>query len=85
MTTLENNNKRKTKSLEVKHSNMTFIVTISAHYMAALNCPSWSSNKYTAKIKETGEGIGMVGGRKLIKSQMQLINSRPDLFLKSIN
>jgi hypothetical protein len=53
--------------------------------MAALNCPSWSSNKYTAKIKETGEGIGMIGGRKLIKSQMQLINSRPDLFLKSIN
>ncbi len=82
MTTLQNTSTHKTKSIEVKYSNMTFIVTVSAHYMAALNCPSWSSNKYTAKIKETGEGIGGFGGRKLIKSQMQLINSRPDLFLR---
>ena len=82
MKTLSNTNTLKTKSIEIKYSNMTFIVTVLAHYMAALNCPSWSSNKYTAKIKETGEGIGCFGGRKLIKSQMQLINSRPDLFLR---
>jgi len=82
MKTLSNTNTLKTKSIEIKYSNMTFIVTVLAHYMAALNRPSWSSNKYIARIKETGESIGGFGGRKLIKSQMQLINSRPDLFLR---
>jgi hypothetical protein len=48
----------------------------------ALNNPSWAANKYTATIKETGEGIGLMGGRKLIKSQMELINSKPHLFLR---
>jgi hypothetical protein len=82
MKTLENTKTKKVKSIEVKFSNMTFIVQSYSHYIFALNNPSWSRNKYTATIKETGEGIGMMGGRDLIKKQMQLINSRPDLFLR---
>ena len=82
MTTLENTKTRKVKVIEVKYTNMTFIVQVHSHYMAALNNPGWATNRYTAKIKETGEGIGMMGGRKLIKSQMELINSKPHLFLK---
>ena len=82
MRTLENTNTRKVKVVEVKYSNMTFIVQAYSHYMAALNNPGWTTNRYTATIKETGEGIGMMGGRKLIKSQMELINSKPHLFLR---
>jgi len=82
MKTLENTKTRKVKTIEVKYSNMTFIVQAYSHFMVSLNNPSWSKTKFTATIKETGEGIGMMGGRKLIKSQMELINSRPDLFLK---
>jgi hypothetical protein len=82
MTTLESTAVRKVKAIEVSFSNMTFIVQAQSHYMAALNNPNWSTNRYTATIKETGEGIGMMGGRKLIKSQMELINSKPHLFLK---
>jgi len=82
MTTLESTKKRKVKTVEVKYSNMTFIVQANMHYMAALNNPGWSSIKYTATIKETGEGIGGMGDRKLIKRQMELINSKPDLFLQ---
>jgi len=82
MRTLENTNTRKVKVVEVKYSNMTFIVQAYSHYMAALNNPAWANNRYTATIKETGEGIGMMGGRKLIKSQMELINSKPHLFLR---
>jgi hypothetical protein len=81
MRTLENTKTRKVKIVEIKYSNMTFIVQAYSHYMAALNNPGWSKNRYTATIKETGEGIGMMGGRKLIKSQMELINSKPHLFL----
>lgn len=81
MTTLENTNKRKVKAIEVKYSNMTFIVQAYSHYMAALKNPHWATNRYTATIKETGENIGMMGGRKLIKEQMELINSKPHLFL----
>lgn len=81
MRTLENTKKRKVKTIEVKYSNMTFIVKVSSHYMAQLENPGWASNRYTATIKETGENIGMMGGRKLIKSQMELINSKPNLFL----
>ena len=82
MKTLQNTKTQKAKSIEVKFSNMTFIVESYSHYMVALINPSWSRNKYTATIKETGEGIGMMGGRDLIKKQMELINSRPDLFLR---
>lgn len=82
MKTLENTKTRKVKSVEVQYSNMTFIVEAYAYYMDILNNPSWTKNKYTATIKETGEDIGMMGGRKLIKSQMELINSKPHLFLK---
>ena len=81
MRTIESNKKRKIKTIELKYSNMTFIVEARSHFIIGFN-PSWATNKYTAKIKETGEGIGVIGGRKLIKSQMELINSRPDLFLK---
>lgn len=82
MKTVENTKTRKVKTVEVKYSNMTFIVEAYSHYMIALNNPSWARNRYTAKIKETGEGIGMMGDRKLIKSQMELINSKPQLFLR---
>ena len=82
MQTLENTKNRKVKAIEVIFSNMTFVVKASSHYIDAVNNPGWSKIKYTATIKETGEGIGMMGGRTLIKNQMELINSRPDLFLK---
>jgi hypothetical protein len=82
MKTLQNTKIRKIKTIEVIYSNMTFIVEASCHYMAALNNPGWSTIKYRANIKETGEGIGLMGGKSLIKRQMELMNSRPDLFLK---
>lgn len=82
MKTLLNTKTRKIKSIEVVYSNMTFIVEAYTYYMELLNNPSWTKIKYTATIKETGENIGMMGGRKLIKSQMELINSKPNLFLK---
>jgi len=82
MKTLENTKTRKVKSIEVIFSNMTFVIKASCHYMVALNNAGWSTIKYTATIKETGEGIGFIGGRTMIKRQMDLINSRPDLFLK---
>jgi trans-2-enoyl-CoA reductase len=82
MKTIENTTTRKVKSIELQYSNMTFIVESYSHFIIAVNNPSWSKNKYTATIKETGEGIGMMGGRDLIKKQMELINSRPDLFLR---
>lgn len=82
MKTLENTTTRKVKTIEVQYSNMTFIVQSYSHYITTVNNPSWTRNKYTATIKETGEGIGMMGGRDLIKKQMELINSRPDLFLR---
>jgi len=81
MTTLINTATRKTRTVEVIYSNMTFIVEANCHYMAALNNPGWSANKYTAKIKSTGENIGGRGDIKLIRRQMELINSKPHLFL----
>lgn len=81
MTTLENTKTRKTKSIEVIFSNMTFVINASTHFLIGLNS-GWSRTKYTATIKETGEGIGVIGGKEMIKRQMELINSRPDLFLK---
>jgi hypothetical protein len=82
MKTIESTKTRKIKTVEVKHSNMTFIVQVYSHYMAALINPSWAKNRYTAKIKETGESIGGMGDRKFIRFQMSLINSKPHLFLK---
>jgi hypothetical protein len=81
MTTVTNTSSIKEKTIEVKYSNMTFVVKAYSHYMKALLNPGWARNRYTATIKETGEGIGMMGDRKLIKSQMALINSKPHLFL----
>jgi len=82
MKTLVNTTTHKVKEIEVIFSNMTFVVWAHTHYMSALNNPGWATNKYTATIKETGESIGMMAGRTLIKKQMELVNSRPDLFLK---
>ena len=82
MTTTQNSKTRKIKTIELKYSNMTFIVEAYSHYISLVNNPGWTTTRYTAKIKETGEKIGLMGGRRLIKEQMQLINSRPDLFLK---
>jgi hypothetical protein len=82
MQTVENTATRKIKTIEVKYSNMTFVVQAYSHYMAALQNPGWARNRYTATIKETGEKIGMMGDRKLIRRQMEIINSKPHLFLK---
>lgn len=82
MTTLQNSKTRKVKSIEVAFSNMTFVVKASTHFITGLYSSGWSTIKYTATIKETGEGIGMMGGRDLIARQMELVNSRPDLFLR---
>ena len=81
LTTVENNRIRKIKTVEVQYSNMTFIVQAYSHYITTLRTPYWTKTQYSATIKETGEGIGIGGRRKTIKSQMELINSRPDLFL----
>jgi hypothetical protein len=80
MKTLENNSKRKIKTIEVQYSNMTFVVQAYSHFIICKKS-AWSTTKYTASIKETGKGIGGMGGRKLIKQQMELINSMPELFL----
>ncbi len=61
---------------------MTFVVQAYSHYMAALRNPGWARTRYTAVIKETGENIGTMGDRKFIKAQMEIINSKPHLFLK---
>ena len=74
MKTLENTSKSKVKVVEIKYSNMTFIVQSFSHYMKELENPTWAKNRYTAKIKETGENIGGMGDRKRIRSQMALIN-----------
>lgn len=80
MKTLENNNNRKVKSIEVKYSNMTFVLQAHTHFIVGLNS-GWSKTKFTAFIKETGEAVGF-GNKKLIKGQMSIVNSRPELFLK---
>ena len=80
MKTLENTKTRKIKTIEVKFSNMTFIVEAYSHFIVCKKS-AWTTTRYTAKIKETGKGIGGIGGRKLIKQQMELINSMPELFL----
>jgi hypothetical protein len=82
MKTLENTKKRKIKTIEVKYSNISFIVQVYSHFMKGLENPSWARNRYTASIKETGENIGAMGDRNYIRSQMQLINSKYQLFLK---
>lgn len=81
MKTTKNTNTEKAKQFEVKFSNMTFVIECYAHYMKSLNTPTWSKNKFTATIKQTGEAIAY-GGKKQVKAQMEIINNRPDLFLK---
>ena len=82
MKTTKNTLTHKEKTIELKYSNMTFVITARCHYMKDLNTPGWSMTKYTGIIKETGEGIGLMGSRKLIRSQIHLINSNSHLFLK---
>ena len=84
MQTIESNKTRIIKTIEIKRSNMSFIVTAHCHYMAALQNPGWSAIRFSAEIKETGENIGGVGGKSLIKKQIELINSKPELFLTKI-
>lgn len=82
MKTLENTKTRKVKSVEVQYSNMTFIVEAGCHYVEHYAIPGWVKTYYSATIKETGEGTGMMGSKEDIKNHLELINSRPDLFLK---
>jgi hypothetical protein len=82
MKTIENNQKRKIKIIEIKLSNMVFEVQAYSHYITELLNSGWSRTRFTAKIKNTGEGIGIIGGKRFIRQQMEIINSRPDLFLK---
>ena len=82
MKTLENNSKRKIKTIEVQYSNMTFLVEGYTAYIIGLRDGYWTRTKYTASIKETGENVGGMGDRNFIKRKMELINSRPDLFLR---
>ena len=81
MVTLKNTASSKVKTIEVQYPNMTFVVEVWSHYMSSLRNPGWSKNKFTAKIKETGESIGGIGDRRFIKSQMNTINSVSHLFL----
>lgn len=81
MKTLENTKTRKIKTVEIQMSNMTFIVTCHTHFILGFN-GGWSKNKYTAVIKNNFDGIGTHGSLKAIRSQMELINSNPHLFLK---
>ena len=71
----------KIKTIEVEYSNMTFIVQAYSHFIRTRYSSGWATTKYSATIKENGEGIGGYGSRKLIKAQMELINSKPHLFL----
>lgn len=82
METLLSTKTNKSKTIEVKFSNMSFIVEATSHYVSLAKNKGWTKTKFTAKIKETGEGIGVIGSKTIIKNQMHLINSRPDLFLK---
>lgn len=74
---------KKIKTFEMEYSNIIFIVRVYSHYMAQLNNPYWSSNRYTATIKKTGEDIGVVGSRDAIRKQMQLVNLKYNLFLNN--
>lgn len=82
MKTLENTKTTKVKSVEIKYSNMTFIVEAGCYYVNHPIIPSWVRTYFTARIKETGECTGFMGSKKEIKNHLELINSRPDLFLK---
>jgi len=79
MKTLENNSKRKIKTIEVQYSNMSFVLQAHTHFIVGINS-GWSKTKYTAFIKETGEAIGF-GNKKLIKAQMRIVNLNSDMFL----
>lgn len=81
MKSLVSTTANRVKTVEVKMSNMTFVVTCSSHYLAALNNPHWTTPVFVAHIKETGEKISPMCGKRFIKQQMELINSKPHLFL----
>jgi hypothetical protein len=83
MTTLVNNPARKVKSIEVKYSNMTFKVLVYCNYINTRNKSEWSSNIYTAIIKETNEMVASsYPDRESIKTIMAFINSKKDVFVK---
>jgi hypothetical protein len=82
MKTLVNNKNRKVKSIEVQYSNMTFQVLIYCDYIIGRKKAGWSNNSYTAIIKETNKiGVSSYPSLKSIKKEMELINSKPELFL----
>ena len=80
MKTTENTKKVKVKMIEVKYSNITFIVEARTHYMDYSS--SWARTKYTAVIKGFEKNAHLVGNREFIKSQMDFTNSKANLFLK---
>jgi hypothetical protein len=81
MKSLVSTTSRKVKSVEVKMSNMTFVVNCEMTFIRSVKNPSWSTPKFTAVIKETGEKLSTFCGKKFLKNQMELINSKPHLFL----
>lgn len=72
---------RKEKTIEFKMSNMTFIVKAYSHYITARNS-GWTRTRFSAKIKETSQGIGVLGNLEMVRRQMKNINSKSHLFLK---
>jgi hypothetical protein len=81
MKTLENTKTTKIKSIEVKYSNMTFVVEAYTSYVVGLRDGYWTKIKYSASIKESGYHVGGFGDKNFTIKKMELINSRPDLFL----
>lgn len=70
----------KVKSVEVKMSNMTFVVKCESHFIIAKKS-TWSTPKFTAIIKETGEKLTTLCGKNFLRTQMEMVNSKPHLFL----
>ena len=82
MKTLENTKQNKVKTLEMVYSNMTFLIKAQTYFVDHFSGAYWVKTFFTAKIKETGECTGFMGSKNDIKNHLELINSRPDLFLK---
>jgi hypothetical protein len=83
MKTLVNNPTRKVKSIEVKYSNITFKVLVYCNYINSRKKSGWSSNIYTAIIKDTNEMVASSYPTiESIKTIMAFINSKQDVFLK---
>ena len=80
MKSLVSTTSRKVKSVEVKMSNMTFVVNCESHFIVCKKS-SWSTPKFTATIKETGEKLTTLCGKSFLRTQMEIINSKPHLFL----